>query len=233
MTGINRIIRQNDYSFTMLPNDAVRDPEISPNAFRLLAYLLSHENGYELVYGQIERQTGMGKYAIKASIDTLTQKGYLRVEQSRRNDGSFGSYNWLLLDPNVIDPQRSRTVAGSIRPGSTRPLKEDKDSKKINNLEDKETFSAFDDFWNAYPKKLDKGKARKAFDKALNTASAETIIQGAKNYASDPNLPESQFVKYPATWLNAESWANPPLPKRVLTDEQRRQEEIRKLLEQD
>ncbi len=153
MSGINRVIRQNDYQFTMVPNQAVRDPEITSNAFRLLSYLLSHENGYELVYDQIMRQTDLGKYAIQKAIQLLTEKGLLRVEQSRTEAGYWSGHNYILLDPYSTEaqsPEADESVAESFRHGTTRPLKEDKDIKKINKKEDKErTSQTFDsDFLN-------------------------------------------------------------------------------------
>jgi len=140
MSGINRIIKQTDHQYTMVPNQAVRDKDITSNAFRLLAYLLSHENGYELVYSQIIRQTDLGKYAIQKAIQRLTDKGLLKVEETRRKDGSFGGYNYILLDPyktEANEPESGQSATDSFRIGSTSPLKEDKQTKKITNKENK------------------------------------------------------------------------------------------------
>lgn len=158
MAGINRIIKQNNHRFVMVPQKAVRDPEITSNAFRLLSYLLSHENGYELRYNQIVRQTDLGKYAIQKAIQLLTEKGLLKVEQSRTDSGYYAAHNYVLLDPYDPDedsteaqsPEAGESVAESFRHGTTRPHKEDKDIKKINKKEDKErTSQTFDsDFLN-------------------------------------------------------------------------------------
>jgi len=76
----------------------------------------------------------------------------------------------------------------------------------------------FDEFWAAYPKRVGKDAARKAFTKAIKRASIETILAGARRYASDPNLPEKQFIPDPATWLNAGRWGDEPCPPRTATD---------------
>jgi len=66
---------------------------------------------------------------------------------------------------------------------------------------------AFDEFWQIYPKRVAKGAARKAWDKAVKTTPAEAIIKGAQRYASDLSR-EDRFTAHPATWLNQERWGD-------------------------
>lgn len=68
----------------------------------------------------------------------------------------------------------------------------------------------FDDFWAAYPRKVDKGKARRAWSGALRKTDAQTIINAARAYAQsdDATREGGKYLKYPATWLNAEAWEN-------------------------
>jgi hypothetical protein len=76
---------------------------------------------------------------------------------------------------------------------------------------------AFDEFWDTYPKHLQKGEARKAFFKAVQrVGDADVILEGARRMASDPNLPVKQFIPYPATWLNRDGWDDEPFPEREL-----------------
>lgn len=72
---------------------------------------------------------------------------------------------------------------------------------------------AFEDFWNVYPKKADKRAALKAWNAATKRAGKGAIEAGAEAYRDDPNRQDS-FTKNPATWLNADSWNNGPLPDR-------------------
>ena len=73
---------------------------------------------------------------------------------------------------------------------------------------------AFDLFYDSvYPRKGSRPVAFRAFTKALQKADLETILNGARAYAEDPNR-EQQFTKLPATWLNQECWDDPPLPPR-------------------
>lgn len=75
--------------------------------------------------------------------------------------------------------------------------------------------SAFNSFWELYPRKVGKPVARNAFLKAVKRAgSVEEIVSGASRFAADPNLPEKQFVPHPSTWLNRDGWNDEPLPPR-------------------
>jgi predicted transcriptional regulator len=103
MSGVYKIYRHDSQPFAQVPNSAIRDPEISPNAFRLLAYLMSHKEGYELTYGQIERQTTLGRYAINEAIRVLTTKGWLRTERTKKDNGQFGPTSFHILDPDAVD----------------------------------------------------------------------------------------------------------------------------------
>lgn len=81
----------------------------------------------------------------------------------------------------------------------------------------------FEQFWNEYPIKRDKGKALKAWEKATRRADPETILNGATRYREDPNRSD-QYTKYAEGWLNGDGWEDEPLPARTgqLTFDQQR-----------
>lgn len=65
-------------------------------------------------------------------------------------------------------------------------------------------------FWPAYPRKVDKKDALKAFMKARSVAPLVTIMAGLRVYVLEVQGKEAQFVRHAARWLNAESWTNGP-----------------------
>lgn len=64
----------------------------------------------------------------------------------------------------------------------------------------------FADFWNTYPRREGKGKAREAYEKALAKIDHHTIISSARKYAQANANTERKFVAMPTTWLNQERW---------------------------
>jgi hypothetical protein len=71
-------------------------------------------------------------------------------------------------------------------------------------------------FWNTFPRKVSPGAARVAFEKARKVASLETILDGARRYASERLNEDPKYTKHPATWLNGECWLDEPKPVHVL-----------------
>jgi hypothetical protein len=67
-------------------------------------------------------------------------------------------------------------------------------------------------FWDAYPRKVGKGQARKAWPKAVKAAEPTAIIAGARRYAQQRYGQEPQYTAHPATWLNGERWTDQPGP---------------------
>jgi len=77
------------------------------------------------------------------------------------------------------------------------------------------TTGPFEEFYAAYPHKVAKGDARKAWAKAVVRAgSPQIVIDGARRLAADPNLPEKRFIPHPASWLNGDRWDDEPYPPR-------------------
>jgi predicted transcriptional regulator len=182
-----------------VPNSAIRDPEISPNAFRLLAYLMSHKEGYELTYGQIERQTTLGRYAINEAIRVLTNKGWLRTERTKKDNGQFGPTSFHILDPEAVD---SVADDSSVGDSTMEQPTDNKNTNSLENTKDKEKhLKDFDEFWKLYPKKIAKADALKAWNKAIKTKTAERLLELTKAYA-EGKLPDDKYIPYPASWLN-------------------------------
>ena len=210
MSGVYKIYRHDSQPFAQVPNSAIRDPEISPNAFRLLAYLMSHKEGYELTYGQIERQTTLGRYAINEAIRILTNKGWLKTERTKKDNGQFGPTSFHILDPEAVDSIADDSSAGH----STMEQPTDiKNTNYLENTKDKEKhLKAFDDFWNLYPKKVAKADALKAWNKAIKRKSLDELLKLTKVY-SEGKLPDMTYIPYPASWLNKELYDSVEEPK--------------------
>ena len=66
---------------------------------------------------------------------------------------------------------------------------------------------SFDSFWNAYPKKVGKGLALKAFVKIMTSKEAPTLddlLEGIERYKK--TISDSKYIAHPTTWLNGHRW---------------------------
>ena len=74
--------------------------------------------------------------------------------------------------------------------------------------------SLFEEFYRAYPRRVGRPDAERAWFKATRDTDPSVILAAAKVYAADPNLPEMQFIPHPSRWLNDHRWEDGPLPPR-------------------
>lgn len=124
-----------------------------------------------------------------------------QVEKSILTEGANGIYCLSDGIPAVYQASTDRLPDGSI---TKNRLKKDKYICAKAHLE--ETFEVF---WKAYPKKVGKGAARKAWDKIKPNAELHkkiiTAVEKAKN-CDQWQRDNGQYIPHPTTWLNQGRW---------------------------
>lgn len=225
-----RCTRPPTVHFVQIRNEWARDRRLGYKARGLLTYLHSHEDGYELSLAQIIRDSTDGKDAVKTGLEELEAAGYLTRLRGRADNGRWGETDYVLADPfdangRIIRPshagdERETRQGGLSAPGNPRreirPL-EDKgentkespsDSPAAAQLRLVEHPDPFDAFWLAYPRKVSKDAARRAWGKATRRTPAAVILAAVASYPFDLSRP--QFIPHPATWLNGGRWDDDP-----------------------
>lgn len=142
--------------------------------------------------------------------EALEAKAVARSEKNKQNVAK----RW---DKDKTDTTGIRTVYESdtnALPKNTpepEPEPEPFTSNEVNTYGD----LAFGEFWAFYPRKIGKGGAKKTWQKITRTTNPEQIIDGARRMSQDPNLPETQFIPHPSTWLNEGRWEDEPYAPRT------------------
>jgi hypothetical protein len=80
----------------------------------------------------------------------------------------------------------------------------------------------FSEFWLAYPRKIAKGAAEKAWEKAIRIDEPATILKAVRDYKFSD---DKEFIPHPATWLNQKRWQdeqNATIVKIEMTEEERK-----------
>lgn len=197
-----------DTQFTQIPNSWLRDRRLSLKAIGLLAQLLSHSPGWSVSVTQLAKANDCGVDLVRGAVKELEDCGYLVRSQSRIAN-RFGEAVWRTSDPSDLP--------SAAFPSSGNPIHKNNNTK---NKKEEEIYDLwFNQFWEAYPRKVGKAAAKKAFLKAIKDEVAGNIIFAAQGFGKDPNLPPAQFIPHPATWLNREGWLDEPLPPREKTVE--------------
>jgi hypothetical protein len=83
--------------------------------------------------------------------------------------------------------------------------------------------AAFQRFYQACPRRVAPGRARKAFRAALKKTDADTIQAGIEAYAISVEGVEPTFIAHPASWLTGERWQDEAQrPQLSLADQAKR-----------
>jgi hypothetical protein len=163
----------------------------------------------------LARMVNSSERSVQRDIQYLQSIGELTVEVQNaptRQQYKSNLY-WVTLPgvtAGVTESQAGVTeTASGVTAGGVLTLIEP--LRETNNLTNAQTEQLFNEFWNAYPRKLDKAKAFRAFRSAIKRAPFADIMAGVIGYRNDAAR-NPDFTKYPATWLNSDSWENAVTP---------------------
>jgi hypothetical protein len=129
------------------------------------------------------------------------------------------------LKGDVVTPIEAKRVTSTTLKGDTVSLKGDiydvkgchGDTRTLKNphrtLNEPSTrvrasVAGFADFWLAYPRKVGKGAAERAFNAAVAKGASVADIAAGLNRQRWPA--DRQFIPHPTTWLNQTRWQDDP-----------------------
>lgn len=110
-------------------------------------------------------------------------------------------------------PERSgaaRDMSGGVPPGTgNREQGKEQGGGPALSRSEELAPDRFEEFWRVYPRRKDKRAAERAWRSALKRkVDPEVIILAARKFAQVNIGQDQQFIKHPATWLNAGAYEN-------------------------
>ena len=107
--------------------------------------------------------------------------------------------------PQITASSRDSSTASSCASNRDSTEGEGEGERKENRKKNS-VGGLFDSFWSAYPRKVAKAEARKAFTKI--TVPLETILSAITEARKSPDWTKDggRFIPYPASWLNGKRW---------------------------
>lgn len=186
---------------------AMQQKGLKPTTKIVLYYLSdchNHETGKcfpSLNY--LAKRCEMDRSTVIKHIDYLVSLGLISKNKERRDDNGWASNSYVL---NFRTPLLENTTRAS---GKTQlPLVGKRDTNLgSNNLgSNNNNMRTFEKFWNAYPKKKGKDKAIKAWDKVCKDHNVDEVLCALENHNVYWKGIDSQFIPYPASWLNGKRW---------------------------
>lgn len=212
-----------DIRFAIIP-EWVLDSGISDRAVRVYAILARYADS-ETLQAFPSRETlgkraGCNAKAITRAVDELVSIGAV-IKQHRKSGEAYQSnlYTLRRVGPHLSlgrvnsDPRvGSNLTLGGVK-NDPLTITTEREPIELDNARNE-----FEQFWKRYPRKVGKIAARKAWDKATQDTSPQTILEGVRRLADDPNKPELEFLPHPSTWLNEGRWEDEPYPAKQTTE---------------
>jgi hypothetical protein len=204
------------------------DLDISDRAVRLYAVLARYaDSETHKAYpsrGTLAERLKCSKASVDRASQELVEAGAMKKKQRHNSSVVYTLQVSSPMTRGVVtgDEGGSAPVMRGVLTGDDLTITTELEPTKQELLN-----QAFDKFWAVYPKKDDKPLAKRSFEKALHRTTLEVIVAGAERYRDDPNR-EAGFTKNPSTWLNADAWANGPLPStRKMSNSERNIQNLR------
>jgi len=158
-------------------------------------------NGKYWTYNSAKAYSVLFPYWSKQQIERLILKLKVAgaIEVDNFNANPYDRTNWYTLNEEMLS-SNSRNGNIEIDESSNTYINTDTIVGQGKPL--------FDDFWKAYPRKSNKGFAKKVFDKLkvdqdLLNKMLQALALQTRTVWKDK---DQQYIPHPSTWLNGERW---------------------------
>jgi hypothetical protein len=119
--------------FAQIANAALRDERLSWKARGLLAYLMTHKEGWRTSVARLTQKAPDGREAVRSGIAELVALGYLTRSRSRERDerGRLGDYDYTVTDrptsgfPTLGEPTSGNPTAKKTTEKNTNGREDD------------------------------------------------------------------------------------------------------------
>jgi uncharacterized protein YdaU (DUF1376 family) len=183
---------------------------------RLCARTQDEQVAVEIILKEffIETEEGWFHKRCDEDISKFTSKA-----DTSRSNGKLGgrpkkTQQVILNNPGETQTKPSEKVTNNQEPltNNQEPLKEEPQTDDCS-LSSEPSF--FDAFWSAYPKKVGKDAAKKAFKKIKKPSEVLSQILFALSWQTESEGWKAGYIPNPATYLNEGRWQDEEPPNKV------------------
>lgn len=144
----------------------------------------------------------------KMSKEIERENTRLRVARYRAKQKEAGTER--SEDNGVSNKKRNKPVTALLQ--SVSPVSVSSSVTSLRKKEGSGGKEGFDEFWTAYPRKVAKSAALKAWRKVDVELSVILLAVARQKKWPDWTKDNGKFIPHPATWLNGRRWEDEPPP---------------------
>jgi hypothetical protein len=152
--------------------------------------------------GEIEIHAGGGRNHCNSYTITLAENPDTTVTLSAGNPDNRVSVS----TPETLTPVSAfngESLTIQVRNTDTHVTQTIRNQKNISHSADDPDFTAF---WSAYPRKVAKPAALKAWRSAKNRPPLADLLAALDRHKGSEQWQTARFIPHPATWLNGQRW---------------------------
>lgn len=228
------VVTQDETGFTMLKNNILQN-FTDAQALGVWVYLASLPPNWTFYKEQLQSHFNIGRERINRILNTLKSHGLITINNQRDSKGRFIQMNLHVcsmhnfkVDAQPREPAPVLDLNDSVHPSTGKPstgnqsldtdsykdISKKKENKKEISLIDSATDVAhdnpencFEEFWDLYPIKKNKFRAKNIWDKKKLNLKAKTICHDVFTRINiEHQWKEKQFIPHPSTYLRDELW---------------------------
>jgi hypothetical protein len=167
----------------------------------------------QLVTGvkSLSEQTGITPKIVRLRLKRLEKTG----EISRKRASKYSLITICNYDEYQCSAASKGQAKGKQRASKGQHLNNVNNEKKKKEVDQNEIN--FDHFWNQYPRKVAKKKARQIWkSRDLGNGPYQKIMKSLSDYKKTEQWQEKELIPHPTTWLNQERWDDEILTREVV-----------------
>lgn len=197
-------------NFTISANEVPRRSDLSARAKGIHSYLMTLPRDWKLYKEELYQHFTEGRDAINTAFKELEEKGYIKKTRLKEK-GRFAGWDYSVYETSTINGLSEHGKPDAGKPCTENPqlLSTDlilsTDEPNIPTPAEKREDERFLIFYQNYPRKVGKKKARIAFNKVMKEGETlDSILSKLKTYEKQIaiNKTEEKYIKHPASFLN-------------------------------
>lgn len=224
-------VSKNEGNFTTFPNKVLQNIH-NMEALGLYCFLHSLPHGWEFHKNHLRKHTQLGINKLNSLLKTLEEHALIKTVQVRTSKGRFAHFDLQVNDGTAfVYKEFSESCAPFNENRDTENRATDNSTYKRKSIEKKEytketslnisasddapvtESDSFDTFWNIYPIKKNKVRAKKIWDrKKLNKLAVLICNDVSHRQVNDSAWSDMQFIPHPSTYLQNERWKDEVIP---------------------
>ena len=202
------------HDFAIIPNEISQSKQLTMEEKGMLCFLLSLPENWVIYKKNLYEQIPDGKNAIDRVFKSLQEKGYiLSCRQINAATNRMEGWNHIVYDAPQLSRDTDFPISGFPDVGNSRQSENTDIYKETNIYKEKEIHKyAFEDFWQAYDKKVDKKQTEAVWNK-MPEKDRILAMEGMDNHKSGR---ERKYWKDPVRYLRDRRWEDEAQVKLII-----------------